>query len=71
MTGRKLRRLYMVEARWANGMRRSRCYQGPEAAAHREQVWRTGHSGGEQHFDGPAEWVKVTPSLPVVWEDES
>ena len=52
-------------------MRRSRCYQGPEAAAHREQVWRTGVSGNEQHGDGPAEWVKVTPSLPVVWEGES
>lgn len=70
MTGRKLRRLYMVEAQWENGIRRSRCYQGPEAAAHREQVWRTGTIGG-QSVDEPAEWVKVTPSLPVVWEDES
>lgn len=74
MTGRKLRRLYMVEATWAAGWRRSRCYQSPEAAEHRAQVWRTGKlADGEElmHGDGPAETVTVTRSLPVVWEDES
>jgi hypothetical protein len=73
VTRRKIRRLYIVEATWEAGWRRSRCYQSREAAEHRAQVWRTGKlaDGSEMmHGDGPAASVTVTPSLPVVWEDE-